>query len=219
MKFEDLQAIWDTQNDRPVFALKDARLAVALYQQRERSRRRVFWKQFAPVYVAAPAMAALAAFLVVAFFYKTRFGINAGDPRASVWDGAAGVVAVGAMLATVALMYAERRKHERTQNVFAPSLREELDRGIAQLDFELGLRSTPRMLRSHGLVSIGAMLSVWESGRLNGVPAPWALSALAAFLVVVAGWIDFSARKKVVERVMQRKRALMAMRAALDESA
>ena len=40
MEFENLQAIWDTQNDKPVFAMQDARLLVALYQQRERSRRR-----------------------------------------------------------------------------------------------------------------------------------------------------------------------------------
>ena len=39
MEFENLQAIWDTQNDKPVFAMKDARLLVALYQQREQSRR------------------------------------------------------------------------------------------------------------------------------------------------------------------------------------
>ena len=30
MEFENLQAIWDTQNDKPVFAMQDARLLVAL---------------------------------------------------------------------------------------------------------------------------------------------------------------------------------------------
>ena len=53
MKFENLQAIWDTQNDKPVFAMKDARLLVALYQQREQSRRRLFRQAFAPLYVMA----------------------------------------------------------------------------------------------------------------------------------------------------------------------
>ena len=49
MKFENLQATWDTQNDKPVFAMTDARLLVALYQQREHSRRRLFRQQFAPL--------------------------------------------------------------------------------------------------------------------------------------------------------------------------
>ena len=31
MEFKDLQAIWDTQNERPVFAINDSRLSVALY--------------------------------------------------------------------------------------------------------------------------------------------------------------------------------------------
>jgi hypothetical protein len=35
MEFEDLQAIWDTQNEQPVFSINDSRLAVGLYQQRE----------------------------------------------------------------------------------------------------------------------------------------------------------------------------------------
>ncbi len=58
MEFENLQAIWDTQNEKPVFAMQDARLLVALYQQRERSRRRAFRLHFAPMYVAALAMLA-----------------------------------------------------------------------------------------------------------------------------------------------------------------
>jgi hypothetical protein len=53
MEFESLQAIWDTQNDKPVFAMQDARLLVALYQQRERSRRRLFKWTFAPLYGGA----------------------------------------------------------------------------------------------------------------------------------------------------------------------
>ena len=59
MEFENLQAIWDTQNDKPVFAMQDARLLVALYQQRERSRRRAFRQQFAPMYVGVLSMLAV----------------------------------------------------------------------------------------------------------------------------------------------------------------
>ena len=67
MEFENLQAIWDTQNDKPVFAMQDARLVVALYQQRERSRRRAFRLHFAPMYVAALAMLAAIGSLIANF--------------------------------------------------------------------------------------------------------------------------------------------------------
>ena len=148
MEFENLQAIWDTQNDKPVFAMQDARLLVALYQQRERRRRRVLKLQFATLYGAARLMfvvlgAVFAAFLYVARLmrrYKSGFPHNGFGM--STWDYAGFAVAAGALLAAVVPMYLERKKHERTQEIFAPSLREELDRGLVQLDFEMGLQST-----------------------------------------------------------------------------
>ena len=59
----------------------------------------------------------------------------------SAWDYAGLAVAAGALLAIVVPLYLERKKHERTQEIFAPTLREELDRGLAQLDFAISLDS------------------------------------------------------------------------------
>jgi hypothetical protein len=92
MEFENLQAIWDTRNDKLVFAMQDARLLLALYQQRERRRRRVFRLQFAPIYGAARFMfavlvAVFATFLYVASLmrrYKGRFTHNGFGM--SAWD-------------------------------------------------------------------------------------------------------------------------------------
>ena len=128
MEFENLQAIWDTQNDKPVFAMQDARLLVALYQQRERRRRRVLKLQFAPLYGAARLMfvvlgAVFASYLQVARLmrrYKSGFPHNGFGM--SAWDYAGFAVAAGALLAMVVPMYLERKKHERTQEIFAPSL-------------------------------------------------------------------------------------------------
>ncbi len=153
MEFENLQAIWDTQNDKPVFAMQDARLLVALYQQRERSRQRAFRLHFAPMYVAALVMLAVIGSLIATFRnidslmrrFKGRFTHNGF--AMSAWDYAGLAVAAGALLALVVPLYRERKKHERTQEIFAPSLREELDRGLAQLDFEIRLDRAPRILR------------------------------------------------------------------------
>jgi hypothetical protein len=215
MEFENLQAIWDTQNDKPVFAMQDARLLVALYQQRERSRRRLFKRQFAPMYGAALLIVAVLGVVFVTFLFKRRLPHD-GFPM-SAWDYAGFAVAVGALLAVVVPMYLERKKHERTQEIFAPSLREELDRGIAQLDFEMGLHSNPRVMRILTLLSIIAMTLNWEEGRLSGDPTPWRLALVALFFVFLGGRAGFAARKKVMKRVLARRRALESMRAALDE--
>jgi hypothetical protein len=217
MEFEDLQAIWDTQNERPAFAMNDSRLAVGLYQQREQARRRLFREAFAPVYFLALFIAVVSTLLFVAFFVKTISKIRPTDPLMSVWDGAALVGAVGAALATAVSMYTQRRKHERTQSMFAPSLREELEQGISQLNFELSLYSPPRVVKMAAFLAIGTAVFMWEAGRLNGDATPWKMLLYALLCICPGSWYGFNVRKDIVERVMQRKRALESMRAALEE--
>ncbi len=222
MEFENLQAIWDTQNDKPVFAMQDARLLVALYQQRERSRRRLFKWTFTPLYGGALFMLAVLGWVFVTFLnvaslmrrFKGRFTHNGFGM--SAWDYLGFAVAAVALLALVVPMYLERRKHERAQEIFAPSLREELDRGIAQLDFSMGLDSTPRVMWMLTLVSIAVVMISWEAQRAAGNPTPW-WSVLGALGVFLPGCLSFAARKKSMERRLARRRALESMRAALDE--
>ena len=233
MEFENLQAIWDTQNEKPVFAMQDARLLVALYQQRERSRQRAFRIHFASMYVAALAMLAAIWSLIAAFRnidslmrrFKGRFTHNGFG--ISAWDYVGLAVAAGAMLALVVPLYLERKKHERTQKIFAPTLREELDRGIAQLDFTIRLDRAPRVVRIATLVSIAVVMISWESGRVAGNPRPW-WSLLWFVLVYVPGglaWVVARLQGKLQKRErglaqrlrLERRRALESMRAALDE--
>jgi hypothetical protein len=225
MEFENLQAIWDTQNDKPVFAMQDARLLVALYQQRERSRLRVFRREFAPMYGTALLMLAVLGAVFFTFIkitslirrFGSRFPMPHHDFGMSGWDYAGFAVVAGALLAIVVPLYLERKKHERTQEIFAPSLREELDRGIAQLDFEMGLQSNPRVMRILTLLLIAAVIMNWEAGRTSGNPAPWGLALFTFFCWFLGAQAGFAAKKRKRERALARRRALESMRAALDE--
>jgi hypothetical protein len=53
MQYDELQAIWETQRQRPVFAINDFGLHMELYRTRERARRRVFWGDVA-LFVCSP---------------------------------------------------------------------------------------------------------------------------------------------------------------------
>jgi len=216
MEFENLRAIWNTQNERPVFSLNDSRLAVALYQQREQSRRRLFRQQFGPIFIAL-FIAVGNSLVFHAFFAKTVHKVRwtETDPQMSVWDGVALAGAVSAAMAVAVSRYTRRRKHERTQNVFAPSLREELERGIAQLDFELSLYSTPQVARRVAL-SFGTTVLFWEFGRLIGEPVPWFMLP-AALACYPAFGVDFALKKKIRQRVTERRRALESMLAQLKK--
>jgi hypothetical protein len=197
MDFDNLQAIWDTQNDKPVFAMQDARLLVALYQQREESQRRAFRIHFAPMYGAALLMLVVIVSMIGTFRnidslmrrFKGKFTHNGF--AMSAWDYAGLAVAAGALLAIVVPLYLQRKKHERTQKIFAPTLREELDRGLAQLDFAIGLDRWPRVMRILFLMSIAIVMISWESGRAAGNPRPWwsLLGVVWVFLPGGLGWV------------------------------
>jgi hypothetical protein len=155
-------------------------------------------------------------------FTHNGFGISA-------WDYAGLAVAAGAMLAVVVPLYLERKKHERIQEIFAPSLREELDRGLAQLDFATRLDSPLRIIRILTLVSIAVVMISWESGRAAGDPRPWwsALWFLGVYVPGGLAWAFARLQGKLQKREpglmrrlrQERRRALESMRAALDEDA
>ena len=233
MEFEDLQAIWDTPNDKPGFAMQDARLRVALYQQRERSRRRAFRLHLAPMYVSTLLMLVVIGSLIATFRnidslmrrFKGRFTHNGF--AMSAWDYAGLAVAAAAILALVVPLYRERKKHERAQEIFAPTLREELDRGLAQLDFAISLDRWPRVLRILTLMSIAVVMISWEANRAGGNPRPWwsLLGVVWVFLPGGLGWAVSRLQRRLQKREgglmrrerLARRRALESMRAALDE--
>jgi len=186
--------------------------------QSERSRRRIFRQQFAPLYVMALIGLVGVGLVFLAFLMKSiHIGKIARDFPMSAWDYTAFAVAAGALVAMVVPMYAERKRHERTQEVFAPSLREELERGISQLDFELGLCTTTRVASIYGWLTIAVLLFNWEVGRLNGNFAPWDTTWMTMFCMVAGTWPALLVKKAVNEPVMARRRALESMLAALDE--
>ena len=133
MQLEELQAIWETQTERPVFTVNDFGLHFALYQVRERARRRLFWGAYFIGFVGSLVGLVILFVMFFLFYFK--------DPVDGVlmnaWDDLAFLVAAIAILLCASSMYMSRRKHEKDQCVFAPSLRQEIERGIAQIDHEI----------------------------------------------------------------------------------
>jgi hypothetical protein len=218
MKLEELQAIWDTQNDRPVFSLNDSRLSVGLYQQRAYHRKRMFRVWFAPMMLTMLVLLGANLITFLGFFMKTITRMRITDPQMTWWDGAFLASGVASALAILVPYFKQWRAHEKAQEIFAPSLREELERGITQLDFEMRLNVSTQARVALGLIAVAMFSLLFEMARWNGLPPSKLLRAGAVSLVVgvLAG---FAAEKKVVARIAERKRALQSMLASLDESA
>lgn len=218
MQYDELQAIWETQRQRPVFAVNDFGLHMELYRTRERARRRLFWGDVA-LFVCSPFLLFFLAVPVLQFFLQgpaQRFPPD--EVPMNLWDVLACLVGIVLVVLAVWSMYASRRKHEKHQKVFAPSLRQEIGLGISQLDFEISMVTSGLALRIAAAFNIAMIVLCWEVGRLNDKPLPWDL-LLISVPFLAGGFVSMiSANRRAVEQALQRKRALEALRAKLDEN-
>jgi hypothetical protein len=214
MQLEELQAIWETQTERPGFSVNDFGLHLALYQVRERARRRLFWGGHFISFVCSLLGLVILLAMFVVFYFKDP--VN--DFPMNAWDGLAFLVAAIAIVLCASSMYASRRKHEKDQSVFAPSLRQEIERGIAQIDFEIFTDTSGIAWRNAAFVSLAAILMGWEAGRLNGDPLPWEVLWMVGGLVVATFVALVPASRQAVKQGLRRKRALEELLAKLDEN-
>jgi uncharacterized membrane protein len=214
MLLEELQAIPATQTERPVSLVNDVGLHLSLYQDRERARRRIFWGCYLIGFVCS--LLGLVGLLVmfVVFFFKGPVG----SFLMNSWDDVAFIVAAIAIVSCASSMYMSWRKHETDQSVFAPSVRQEIERCIAQIDFEISTYTSWIAWRSVALFSLVAILMSWECGRLAGDPRPWDALWMAVALVVATFVALVPASRQSVKQGLRRKRVLEGLLARLNEN-
>ena len=106
MQLEELQAIWETQTERPVFSVNDFGLHLALYQVRERARRRLFWGGYFIGFVCSLLGLVGLLVLFVVFYFKDP----ANDFPMNAWDGLAFLVAAIAIVLCASSMVHEPKK-------------------------------------------------------------------------------------------------------------
>ena len=218
MQYDELQAIWETQRQRPVFAVNDFGLHMELYRTRERARRRLFWGDVA-LLACSPFLLFFLAVPVLQFFLQRPAEQFPPDELPmNLWDVLACLVGIVLVVLAVWSMYTNRRKHEKRQRVFAPSLRQEIELGIAQLDFEMSMVTSGLALRIAVAFNLAMIVLCWEVGRLNDKPLPWDLLLITVPFLVGGLMSMVPANRRAVEQALQRKCALEALRAKLDEN-
>ncbi len=219
MQYEELQAIWATQEQRPVFSVNEFGLHMELNRTRARARRRHFWVDIFPLYVIAPVFFLLLAAPALKFFLQgapNRFGPD--DLPLTVWDVLACLAGVALWVYGIWLMETNRRRSEQHQKVFAPSLRQEIELGIAQVDFDMSRVTSGREWRVGTVCILCAVILAWEFGRLNDNPLPWKTLLMAGPWLFFLFWMRRPWTQQAVERISKRKQALETLRAKLDEN-
>jgi hypothetical protein len=127
MNLDELMAVWRTQDAAPLHDMNKTLLHLALRQDEaklQKQRRRDRWI----IYVfSAGVVAGMALFLAMMISTRERNGMTG-------WDFALPIVGAAAALLAGGAMYVNHKGQARREQRFGESLRDQLNRRIAQLD-------------------------------------------------------------------------------------
>lgn len=211
---DELMTVWRSQDAAPLHDVNQTLLHLALRQDEARlqaQRRRDAWI----TYIAS-------AFLIIIMAaFATMMAYNDDDVIVS-WDYAIPIVGAGAAMLMGILLYGSRRTQKRREQRFGDSLRDQLGRRIAQLDYEAtaGSRLANLLLVT---AFVGTTAILLAGMRVNSEPdAPfddW--PAIVGMIIVSAvcsvGGV-WAQRHSVHRDLLPRKHRLEALLKELDAS-
>lgn len=204
MKFEDMKVIWNAQNEEPLYAVNEQGLHDVLRQKSLKLKRLIFWQE-AQTYGSS--------LFVIGVISALLFGYFAGfmDKLASRWDVLALFLAAGGWIyfgGRVFLARMQQRERQRSRD-FTSSLRDELERDIRQLEFEIETRK--RILLGFIPPYAGGLLFLWAYFRMQGAPE-WMIIPFIVFMVGAMFWETRSQQRLVDRKLRPRKRELESLR-------
>ena len=209
---DELMAVWRSQDAAPLHGVNETLLRLALRQDQAKlqaQRRRDAWI----IYIAS-------ACLIVAMAIFAMMMVYNDDDVIVTWDYTIPIVgAAAAMLMGVAL-YVSRRTQKRREQRFGDSLRDQLGRRIAQLDYEVtqGTRLADLLL---AVIFVGVTATLLGGMRVNSEPdAPFDDWPMIVFMILVSAITSVGAawaqRHSVKRELLPRKQRLESLLKELD---
>jgi len=217
MDFEELKVIWDSQNDRPLYAVDEEGLHATVRRQSHAFARRMFWRDAREIGTGLTAAACLLTFAwVLASWDEGRLRRLLG-PEVDVSRGdALMMLAASALWLFYALyQFVGRKRQERRERDFEPTLRGDLDRTLAQTEYRI------RMARgavSWGVVPVGLATLLFAYVICKLVPTPPAVWLLAAIVIPLSFAVDAWVKRRPLQtELLAQKRELESLRRKLTE--
>ena len=216
MNLDDLMEVWRSQDASPLHGANDTLLRLALRQDEAKlraQRRKEEWV----TYLTSAVLIAVMVVLIVMMFGKLFYN---EDGVISGWDFVIPIIgAIPAVMMGVAL-YMSRRAQMLREQRFGASLRDQLARHIAQLDY-LAMRAVwlGRALVCAGFA--GAIAIVLAGIRVNMEPNErfddgGRVGRMIFIGVIFSVLAVRAARRRAQEDVLPRKRRLEALLKELD---
>jgi hypothetical protein len=210
MNLDDLMAVWRSQDASPLHGVDKTLLHLALRQDEAKLQKERRIERWVTYLGSVGLVAVMAVFLFIM--------ITDDDPRTD-WDFAIPIVGAAAALLCGGAMYVSHRAQARREQRFGESLRDQLNRRIAQLDDRTTMaRVTLVSVLLGGICPTALILAGW---RINNEPFSdeW-VWIVGGILVCAMGSVAgvWAARHAVQRDVLPRKRRLEALLKELDGS-
>ena len=213
MNLDELMAVWRTQDAAPLHDVNKTLLHLALRQD-EAKLQKVLRIMRWIIYVASGGMvAAMALFLanmiLLMISREDRNGLTG-------WDLVLPVVGAAAALISARAMYVNHRAQSRREQRFGESLRDQLNRSIAQLDVRATLAGVALVIVL--LFGICPMAISLLLSRINGksISDDGNLLVTLAFVLVSSVGSSVWALRSQAQEVLPRKRRLEELLKELD---
>ena len=213
MNLDDLMEVWRSQDAYPLHGVNETLLRLALRQDEAKLQRlRRFWRWFTYF---------LTTLVVAGMARRLSIMIYRDDDGLSGWDFAIPIVGAAAALLWVRMMYVGQRAQALREQRFGDSLRDQINRQLAQLDHVATMSRLASLLGIVLLPIVWAFTIILASWRINGrsFGDPW-LSLPIVFMIcwsiLMVGATLWWTRRVVQRKTLPRKRRLEALLKELD---
>jgi hypothetical protein len=213
MNLDDLMAVWRSQDAAPLHGVDKTLLHLALRQDEAKLQKERRIERWITYVGSAGLVAVMAVFLFIM--------IDDNDPRTD-WDFAIPIVGAAAALLWGGAMYVSHRAQALRERSFGESLRDQLDRRIAQLDYQatrvVRLASVLVTALPPMVCATAIILAGW---RINNEPFSdeWVWIVGGIFVCAIGSVAGVWQQRRLMERdLLPRKRRLEALLKELDAS-
>ena len=211
MNLDDLMEAWRSQDAAPLHGIDETLLQLALRQDQAKLQKARRIERWITCVMSAVLVAVMAVFLFIMIYDN--------DPRTD-WDFAIPIVGAAAALLWGGAMYVSHRPQALRERSFGESLRDQLNRHIAQLDYQatrvVRLASVLVTALPPLVCATAIILAGW---RINNEPFSdeWVWIVGGIFVCAIGSVAGVWQQRRSMERdFLPRKRRLEALLKELD---
>ena len=213
MNLDDVMEVWRSQDVSPLHGVNEAVVRLALRQDEAKMQK---WRRLSRWFTYV-----LTVLVVVGMARRLFLMINRDDDLLAGWDYAIPVVGAAAALLWVRLMYLRQRTQAVREQRFGDSLRDQIHRQLAQLDYGTKFSRLASLLGILLLPIVWSFLTILASWRSNGrsfgdPQLSFPIVFMICWTILMVGGTLWWMRRVVQRKTLPRKRRLEALLKELD---